>query len=43
MESIIIVLGTIIGFGLGYPLGKAHGYLDARPERDNKGRFKKRG
>jgi hypothetical protein len=43
MDPMILALGTLIGLGLGYVIGRWNGYLDAQPKRDNKGRFKKRG
>lgn len=43
MDPMILALGTLIGLGLGYVIGKRCGYLDAQPRRDDKGRFKSRG
>ncbi len=37
-----IVVGYFLAFGGGYICGKWRGYLDAQPERDKTGRFKKK-
>lgn len=42
MDVLLYTLAGISVCAFGYVVGRAHGYIDAQPKRDNTGRFTKR-
>lgn len=42
MEAAVLTFTHVIALGIGFAIGKLRGYLDAQPERDQTGRFKKK-
>jgi hypothetical protein len=42
MEAGVLIISHIMALGAGFAIGKYFGYVDAQPERDRLGRFRRR-